>query len=368
MAPGTDVVRLSGGDILFRSDAVAVRIEGPSAALFGDRVVPLLDGSRTLDEVGALLPDIAVDDLRRHLDSLVDANVLRRDDAAGPSAGSRDEVMAPWLAFLESLGLPPEAALRRLRELRVAVAGLEGHGAHAASALAACGVGTVVLVDPYPCQPGNVALMPSAGPDAVGRPRQELLKARLQSESPATQVELAVEGEVTRAGVERASDGCHLLVSCFDKGLSSVSHWVNATGLAYDIPAVHAQLQGPRALVGPVVLPGQTACYLCWRMRSIACEEDYSAAMAYEEFLDGMKQPALHARGVFPALAPYVGGMVALEALKLLLLPRAQTLAGKVQVFNLLECTTEVHHVLQAPDCPACGKKARGGLTRPWTT
>ena len=42
---GIDVVPLDGGDLLFRSDSLAIRIEGTFARILHERVLPLLDGS-----------------------------------------------------------------------------------------------------------------------------------------------------------------------------------------------------------------------------------------------------------------------------------------------------------------------------------
>ena len=54
------------------------------------------------------------------------------------------------------------------------------------------------------------------------------------------------------------------------------------------LPALYGQIAAARALVGPLVVPGETACYMCWRMRAIASEEDFEAAMRFEELNDAI--------------------------------------------------------------------------------
>ena len=44
IASGIDVVPLSNGDTLFRSDALAVRLEGSAARILAELVVPFLNG------------------------------------------------------------------------------------------------------------------------------------------------------------------------------------------------------------------------------------------------------------------------------------------------------------------------------------
>ena len=108
------------------------------------------------------------------------------------------------------------------------------------------------------------------------------------------------------------------------------------------------------------MLPGQTACYMCFRMRNVACEEDFNAAMSYEEYLDQRKRPALHERGVLPSMPPYIGSVLAMEILKHVLGLSQPSLAGTLLEFNALSFVTTTHPVLQKPDCPVCSEKKSG--------
>lgn len=359
LAPGIDVVPLDDGNLLFRSDTLAIRIEGGFARVLAQRVLPLLDGRRSFDELAAQLPDLPAGDLRARLDALVQSQVLRRaDNPQQPSAGD-EGALAPFLALLDAFGVSAQVATTTLRQLRIAIIGLEGHGAHLAAVLARCGVGRLILVDPYPCQPGNLALMPLVGPDAIGISRQCALKAALQAQGGATEISTGDEREITREDIAALAPACHLLVGCFDKGFSSTNHWINRASLAYGVPALYAESRGHTGLIGPLVLPGQTACYMCFRMRSIACEEDFNTAMSYEEFLDQQKRPALHERGVLPSMPPYIGSVLAIEVLKQFLGLGQPSLASTLLEFNALSLQTTTHPVLQKPDCPVCNEKKK---------
>src|SRR5205085_10177865 len=107
----------------------------------------------------------------------------------------------PFLNLLATLGLPAEEAAERLGRRRVAVFGLEGHGAHVAAALADCGLGGVTLVDPYPCEAANLGLMPALGRDALGRPRQLALQDALGAHGALTPLSVPAE-EVNREAVD----------------------------------------------------------------------------------------------------------------------------------------------------------------------
>jgi len=357
LAPGTDAVRLDDRTVVLRSDVLAVRLEGRIASSFCERVLPLLDGRRSLAEVHRLLPDLEPEDLHRCLDDLVAAGVLRRHDGA-PAAPAASDRASPFLAFLEALALPLTEARRRLADLRVTVVGLEGHGAHAAATLAACGVGELLLVDPYPCQPGNLPALPPVGPNALERPREQVIELAIKGQGTETVVTVSGMEHLTPDGIHALASRGDLLVGCFDKAFSAVHGWLNAASLAHGVPALYTRLEGHTALVGPLVLPGRTACLACWRARSLACEDDPAEAAAYEELLNGQRRPALHERPVLPPLPVIVGGMAALEALKHLLGLDVPTLAGRVQELDALWSRVDIHNVLRVPGCPSCGEAA----------
>lgn len=357
LAHGVDAVPLADGNLLFRSDTLAVRIEGGFARVLRERVLPLLDGSRSFADVAAALSDLPSASLSERLETLVESQVLRRADAPQGDLAPDTQALEPFLTLLDAFGMPAAQAIGRLGQARVAIAGLEGHGAHLAAILARCGVGNLLLLDPFPCEPGNLGLVPLLGPDAVGAPRQDALRSALQRLGGPTRIETGGNEPLSRERVAALAQGSHLLVGCFDRGFSSADHWLNRAALAHGIPALFAESRADTALVGPLVLPGQTACYMCYRMRGIACEDDFEAAMSYEEFLDRRKQPALHARGVLPTIPPYIGSLLALETLRLLLGLGPSPLAGTVLEFGALTLKTETHSVLGKPDCPVCSEK-----------
>jgi ribosomal protein S12 methylthiotransferase accessory factor len=365
LGAGISVAPLGDGNVLLQSDTLAVRLEGESALFFVEQVLPLLDGQHSLVEVAASLPELSAADLKHYLDALVRAQVLRVSQSPHGSGHPREQALAPFLAMLDLLRVPIDAAMEALRRSRVAIFGLEGHGAELASYLARSGVGTLVLVDPYPCQVANVFLMPLLGPDSAGKPRQNALRSALEDQGSLAEIELGPEQEVTCGSVAVLASKCHMLVSCFDKGFSSVHHWINQASLVSGIPAIYAEARAHLGFVGPLVLPGQTGCYMCYRMRNLACADDFNQAMSYEEALDRQKRPALHERGVLPALLPYMASIMALEILKYLLSLTQPSLAGTVLEFDALALRTTLHPVIQEPGCPVCGVKKKCARQHP---
>lgn len=156
--------------------------------------------------------------------------------------------------------------------------------------------------------------------------------------------------------------GADLVVAAGDGSVPVLHPWVNTAGLRSDIPTVHADLRGTRATIGPLVLPAEGPCYLCWRMRALACEEDFTAAMALEERRDADRLTDEAARPALPALLPMVTGALVAELFALTLAIAPPRLAAGVLTIDALGGVEELHPVLPRPDCPACAKKGRRPL------
>lgn len=364
IASGIDVVSLSNGDTLFRSDALAVRLEGSAARILAEQVLPFLDGERSLAEILEMFPSFPGEDLQRWLDDLVRANVLRCSDEPMRSRDPDAQAMRPFLEFLESIGIAVSDARKNLAGLRVVVFGLEGHGAHVAAGLAQCGVGELVLVDPFPYQLENKSLMPSLQPANMGRNREDTVALALQAAYAVSRITASGGIALDCERIIALAAGAHLLIGCFDKGFSSVHHWINRASLSLKIPALFAECAGHIGRVGPLVLPGQTACYMCYRMRRLACAEDFNLAMCYEEFLDKLKRPSMHTRATLPGLPAYLGSLATIEAIKYLLSLSPPALADKILEFDAFSLHMTWHPIVRSDDCAVCKKKTLSATNR----
>ena len=77
-----------------------------------------------------------------------------------------------------------ESATRRLSEKKVALFGVGGVGSYAAEALARCGVGTIELIDSDLVSISNVNRQLCALDSTVGRPKVDVVAARLKDINP----------------------------------------------------------------------------------------------------------------------------------------------------------------------------------------
>ena len=116
-------------------------------------------------------------------------------------------------------------------------------------------------------------------------------------------------------------------------------------------PWMLAQVRGFDGLVGPVVFPGETACYRCLERR---IESNASDPKAYAAYRDGIADEPTMASVGLPSFARTVAGYATVDLLYLLAYGQAFTV-GRTVVLNFLDLSTEVNEVLKVPRCKVCG-------------
>jgi hypothetical protein len=282
---GVRVVRRGPGEVQIGTDRRwAVRVRGLTAEQC-ERLVDL--GDRALD---AWLPPAA-------LDRLAATGVVRPRRAR--AARVRPDLVPEARAYALTSGDGDGPALLRRRErATVAVAGLGRTGATLAAALAAAGVGTLVLDDQGTVRAGDLAA--GLAPADVGRPRVRAVGDLLARTAPHVRV---------RRPGQAAADVTVL-----------VSADVTDPGTALDLLAAGAPhlpvvLREADALVGPFVLPGAEGdgdgrpCLRCVDLHRTEADPAWPAVLAQ---LTGRRRPVA---GPPAALAAVAAGLAAAEVL-----------------------------------------------------
>lgn len=308
-AAGLEVIETPDG-LLMASATGVLRLDGGVADAVRQRLLPALAATPTADDLYAALSDLPRAELERLVARLVAAGLVTElPDTSVP-------VPPGWTTLL-SADLPTRQRLAAtLARARVRVVGDRSLAGDVLTGLEGAGFDATELVEP--------SALPRLDSDAL----------------------------------TEALAGSDLVVTMVEPGLAAVRLWANRFSLDNDTPSLHVALEGSDAFVGPLVLPGEGPCYLCWRMRALACADDFGVAMAREEARDQARQVGT-ARPVLPGLGALVGGVVIQESVALLVGAGTVRLPGHVLQIEGLERRQTLHPVLQRPDCPACRKKGR---------
>ncbi|MFC8034435.1 ThiF family adenylyltransferase [Streptomyces griseoincarnatus] len=233
-------------------------------------LLELLDGTRGLEllrEEGRRmeLPDGHVDRLVRQLSR---AGLLDDSRGGGPAADAlrgRPEALDRLRPDWASLGLTtagpgdPLRVLAARRSMRVQVRGVGRVGATVAALLSGAGVGEVEVRDVGRVEPWDVA--PGGLPaDAVGERREEAARRVVRrcapDRSPRGSIRSPLAGDVTGRSLVVLAPRDDVAVHAPDP-VSAEPLLVSGT------PHLHAGVVEGTGVVGPLVLPGESACTGC---------------------------------------------------------------------------------------------------------
>lgn len=345
----------SEGDeaLVFTSARRRVVVKGHSFREFLEKVVPLLDGRHSLEEIQERVADtFASEDISECLQLLSRQRLIEDGETVGFAADIEGR-LEPQLNYLREFSDDPVGLQDRLAAATVTVLGLGALGAVAASALAAAGIGRVRCIDHLPVARTDPFAAQAFLLTDVGRPRTAAIEARIAGISPGTQVETIDDPLPTDADVVAAISGSDFVLGCLDPGLASLTYKLNRACLQTRTPWCSGEVSAFEGIIGPTVIPYDTACYLCYQMRIVACAEDPQDALAGLKHLDRRKTDDSGHRENLAFGAGVVGNMIALEAFKSLIGGRPST-AGKVVTLDFTQATGQKHAVLRKPWCPAC--------------
>ncbi|MFD0317181.1 TOMM precursor leader peptide-binding protein [Streptomyces flavalbus] len=228
--------------------------------LNGTRGLPLLrDEGRRMD-----LPDGHVDAL---LNRLARAGLLDDARGGGPAADAlraKKEVLdrlRPDLASLSLTRSEPGDPIRRLaarRSLRVQVRGAGRVGSVLASLLSAAGVGEVDVRDGGCVEPWDVA--PGGHPaEAVGERREESARRAVRRAAPDRPPRRGPESPP----LDSSGHTLVILAPWDDVAVYAPSPATAEPLIASGTPHLYAGVVEGTGMVGPLVLPGETACARC---------------------------------------------------------------------------------------------------------
>jgi len=220
--------------------------------------------------------------------------------------------------------------------------------------LAAAGVGHVRCVDPSPVSEADVYFTPALGVDSVGSPRASRVATLLNGAAP--QVDVVAHGSelVEEDDLVRVVEGVDAVVCCLDPAQSNLIYKLNRVCHAGRIPWIASTLGGAEITVGPGVEPGASACYMCYRMRTIACAGNPELALEVEQQLDRAKRDDSSRRENLVFGAGIAANLIGLEVVKMVTGLTEPSLTGRILTIRLVDLQFERHTVLRKPWCPVC--------------
>lgn len=335
------------------SERRSLKLKGHSFREFRRSVIPLLDGQHTLEDIQETTRDVfRPQDLAECFSVLADQGVLVEGDGNSMPSDVATR-MAPQLNWFHDAA-PGLDLQRRLMKANVAVVGLGGAGAATALTLGAAGIGTVRCIDSQPVTLADVYLAPFLGLAQVGKSRAGSMVKMLSASAPQIRAQSDDQPLQSEDQIRAAIKGANMVVCCLDASQSNLIFKLNRVCLADGIRWISCALAGAEIIIGPAIQPGHGPCYLCYRMRAVACAGNPEEAFAYEKYLDRRKQDDSAHRENLVFSAGLAANFLGMEVVKDLTGLCEPSLVGQILTIRLTDLAMERHTILRKPWCPAC--------------
>lgn len=315
----TASVALTDDAVLVRCGDHVVRLRGGRLPAFTEALVTLLDGGARVIDLGPQVDEGRMTALEAVLQQLVAAGLLGLDGDAQAMTVASGTAMGLWLRTQREV--PLDVIGRRLGAGSCAVLGAGLLAERIATELRAAGV------------PVTAAGGPDTVPAATDATRDLVVVVGRDEQDP-------------------------LLDTWNDVALRTGRSWLPV--LPFD---------GRRATVGPWTLPGESACYTCFRMRRIAAFPDRDVST---DLAQARPVPATGDRaGLFPGLSMMQVGLVVervAEWIGLTVTNSGLVPPGGVYTLDLTRggLGLTLHRVLRVPRCPACSPARDRGYPMVW--
>ncbi len=318
------VVEVSEGIILKRGPA-EIHIEGEFAL---ETILLILtatsDKGLSPEEICLQFPKPDRDQVMAVLEEMYAkrllVSVLTRPDT--PDEESNADV------FYWTAGTTQNEVVRVLSELRIAIVGVNRITKQICRSLTGMGVSNLTVIDDPLLR--NVEYFTDAG---------RIKKKRFNVDSAIVQVK----------DVQESLGNCQCLLASSDFGGQALLLPWNELCVQQNVHFMPVYLQDMIGYVGPLVIPGDTACLQCVRMRQNAHLLNWNLIRKSEdEMYRGQSIAAIH-----PSMITILAETTVFELCHFygaLSKPRP----GRLIVINLPEGLTERKYVLKIPRCPIC--------------
>lgn len=325
------VATLTDG-VLIKRGSVELSITGPAIAEIISTLLDCFSGqSRTKTELLECFPAAMHESVETLFSALVTHRLVQPED----EAGTADQIESPTELFFWDHGVTHASLAGILSSRRFVVLGVNAVSRAVVTALRDGGFEHIVTIDVPNLR--NVRFI-----NADGEISMEAWPAIL---GETTSLESFIEDEDEFDCLVGTSDlgGMHLL--------RDWNRFAVDSGVAF-FPVV---LQNMRGYFGPLVIPGETACYECYRARQNSHISDPESQRASEVIAHETQLGV----SSLPAMTTALGSLAGLELTKFFVSRIAGWHVGTAYELNMLDLSLKRQRVLRIPRCSVCDRRTK---------
>jgi bacteriocin biosynthesis cyclodehydratase domain-containing protein len=253
-----------------------------------------------------------------------------------------------YFSDLAAPGTRAEELQRRLARASVVILGCGGLGSWSACCLACAGIGSLVLVDDDRVETSNLNRQLLFAEGDIGQLKVEAAARSLAEHNSKLRIHAVPRRVRGTSDLADLVPAANLVLVTADWPPYELPRWVNQACLAARVPYMTAGQFLPLVRVGPMVVPGQSACLDCLER---AARRDFPL---YDEVAERQIEHAPPA-ATLGAASALVGSMLALETIHFLTGACRPATIDEAVIVDLRSLTVSRERIRQDPGCPGCG-------------
>lgn len=313
--------------VILKRGAIEVLISGTQANLAIRKVLKATAGDgATASEIRRLFPRSAKTQVDSIIKNLLDRRVLVVADDSTDHDHLREDNLD---VFFWHFGESRAKTMERLNGTQLTIIGANAISRQLAATLTACGHNKLKILD-HP-RHRNKSMFDDAGVLRDSDWPSSLIRPEAWNDSRKTDM-----GQ------------CLIATSDFG-GQEAMCHW-NSLCIQQKIHFLPVVLRNMVGYVGPLVIPGETACYECLLTR----QRSHRMSPEHEGLADRFAYDGQAVVGFHPAMANILGDIAAFELTRFYGERLPERTPNRLLEVNLLATNMKGRTVLKVPRCPAC--------------
>jgi bacteriocin biosynthesis cyclodehydratase domain-containing protein len=318
LAPWVTLVDLGDNRMQLRGAEFSFTLLHPLFIETFHSVHPLLDGQRTVDEIVSSRDPKYLPSTITFLLKMLRANGVLQEGVVAPPPALTPEILKKHesqIQFFSHSVLDPVGTLAQLHQARVALIGSDSITKRIQPGLQSMGFGSLIEIE-------------------------GLSKKTTYDPSQLQKEVISQLNEVD------------FLIACRDTTDYQFFETVNAACLETQTRWMHVSISGTKGIMGPTVVPYQSACYLCYDKRMASNVSELQGYLGFQKQTSPPKN-----EGFLSPLWSTLADQVTLEVARIISGFAPPKTIGRLYEFEATTPLVEDHDVLRVPRCSACNLK-----------
>ncbi len=148
----------------------------------------------------------------------------------------------------------------------------------------------------------------------------------------------------------------NMVIISLESYLPKLFNEINSLAFEFNTPVLYSFIEGGVGIIGPLVIPRETSCFLCFMSQFEASLLLPSHYLAYKSYMNKIEKSGKTLIGGSPPILDIISGFIVDCGIRILLGLESAYTINRILILNFESLEMEIQDVLKNPSCPTCLK------------